>query len=72
MSVNDAINQAGGFRGFANISCLCHKSKWNHRKIRRNVFVKNINLEAGDTIIVPRKIITNNPGITLDPNTNII
>ena len=39
----------------------------------RNIFVKNINLEPGDTIIVPRKIITNNPGIdALLPITKIL
>ena len=39
----------------------------------RNIFVRNINLEPGDTIIVPRKILTNDPGIqSLIPLTQIL
>ena len=36
-------------------------------------FTRNVKLEPGDTIVVPRKIITNNPGIeALLPVTQIL
>ena len=42
-------------------------------RTNRNIFTKNINLEPGDTIVVPRKIVTNNPGIdALIPITQIL
>ena len=40
---------------------------------KRNIFTKNITLESGDTVVVPRKIITNSPGIAaLIPITSIL
>ena len=42
-------------------------------KANRNIFTRDINLEPGDSIIVPRKIITNNPGIeALIPITQVL
>ena len=42
-------------------------------RTNRNIFTKNVKLEPGDTIIVPRKIITTNPGIdALIPITTIL
>ena len=42
-------------------------------KSRRNIFVGNISLNPGDTIVVPRKIITNNPVLdALTPLTQIL
>ena len=42
-------------------------------KANRNIFTGNTKLEPGDTIVVPRKIITNNPGIdALLPLTQIL
>ena len=42
-------------------------------KVKRNIFVGNTKLHPGDTIVVPRKIITNNPGIqALLPVTQIL
>ena len=74
MSINEAINQAGGYREFAKKSGVyVIKANGITEKAKRNIFVKNINLEAGDTIIVPRNIITNNPGIDfLIPITQIL
>ena len=43
------------------------------KKANRNIFVRNVGLEPGDTIVVPRKIITNNPGLeALLPVTQIL
>ena len=74
ISINEAINQAGGYREFAKKSGVyVIKANGITEKAKRNIFVKNINLEAGDTIIVPRNIITNNPGIDfLIPITQIL
>ena len=42
-------------------------------KVNRNIFVRNIRLEPGDSIVVPRKIITKNPVIeAMMPVTQIL
>ena len=33
------------------------------KKGNKNIFVNNNNLEPGDTIVVPRKIVTKNPAV---------
>ena len=64
MSVNDAIDIAGGFKEYAKKNGVyVIKANGITEKANRNIFVRNIKLEPGDTIVVPRKIITNNPGI---------
>ena len=42
-------------------------------KANKNIFIKNMSLQPGDTIVVPRKIVTSNPGIdALIPVTQIL
>lgn len=73
-TVRSAINNAGGYRDYAKKSGVyVIKATGLIEKANRNIFVKNVNLEPGDTIVVPRKIITNNPGLeVLLPVTQIL
>ena len=62
MSVREAIERAGGYNGYAKkASVYVIKANGMTKKASRNIFVKNINLEPGDSIIVPRKIVTDSP-----------
>ena len=74
LTVNSAIASAGGYQDYADKrKVYVIKANGMIEKAKRNIFVKNIDLGPGDTIIVPRKIITNNPGIdALLPLTQII
>ena len=74
MNVRSAIDNAGGYQAYADKrKVYVIKANGLIEKSNRNIFVKNVDLEPGDTIIVPRKIITNNPGIeALVPITNIL
>lgn len=74
ISVRDAVANAGGYKDFANKSKVyVIKANGLIEHAKRNIFVKNVKLEPGDTIVVPRKIYTNNPGIdALLPITNIL
>lgn len=74
LNVNKAISLAGGYKDYAKKSGVyVIKSNGLIEKSSRNIFTQNIKLEPGDTIIVPRKIITNNPGIdALIPITQIL
>ena len=74
LNINSAIAGAGGFQDFADKrKVYVIKANGLIERANRSVFVKNVDLEPGDTIIVPRKIITNNPGIdALLPITKIL
>lgn len=74
LNIRSAIINAGGYQDFADKrKVYVIKANGLIERSTRNIFVKNIDLEPGDTIIVPRKIITNNPGIeALLPITNIL
>ena len=74
INIRSAIENAGGYQDYADKRKIyVIKANGTIEKANRNIFVKNINLEPGDTIIVPRKIITNNPGIdALIPITKIL
>lgn len=74
ISIGDAIENAGGYKDYANKKeVYVIKANGMIAKSKRNIFVKNINLEPGDTIIVPRKIITNTPGLqALVPITQVL
>ncbi len=74
LSVKSAISQAGGFQQYADKRRVyVIKANGIVEKPMRNVFVGSIDLEPGDTIVVPRKIITDNPGIqALTPITQIL
>ena len=74
LNIKSAINQAGGYQQYADKRRVyVIKSNGIVEKANRNIFVRNIDIEPGDTIVVPRKIITNNPGIeALIPITQIL
>lgn len=74
IKVSSAISNAGGYRQYADKSRVyVIKANGIVEKAPRNIFVRNVMLEPGDTIIVPRKILTNNPGIdALLPITQIL
>ncbi len=58
MSINEAIQNAGGFKTYADKSRIyVIKANGLIEKESRNIFKGNINLESGDTIIVPRKMV---------------
>ena len=73
-SVRSAIDNAGGYQDYADKrKVYVIKANGLIEKANRNIFTSNVKLEPGDTIVVPRKIITNNPGIdALLPVTQIL
>ena len=74
MNIRDAINMAGGYQQYADKKRVyVIRASGIVDKSPRNIFAGNISLNPGDTIVVPRKIITNNPGIdALVPVTQIL
>jgi polysaccharide biosynthesis/export protein len=74
ISVETAIANAGGYQDYADKrKVYIIKANGMIERTSRNIFVRNVNVEPGDTIIVPRKIITNNPGLdALMPITKIL
>tara|TARA_B100001057_G_C22849433_1_gene950366 strand:- start:342 stop:2576 length:2235 start_codon:yes stop_codon:yes gene_type:complete len=75
LTVRSAINQAGGFQEYADRKRVyVIRANGIVERPKRNVFVGgNSGLLPGDTIIVPRKIITDNPAIqALAPITQIL
>ena len=73
-SVRSAIDNAGGYQQYADKRrVFVISASGITKKANRNIFTGNVILEPGDTIVVPRKIITNNPGIeALIPITSIL
>ena len=64
LNVQASIKNAGGYQQYADKSRVyVIKANGVVKRAPKNIFVRNIKLEPGDTIIVPRKIITSNPGI---------
>ena len=74
LTVRDVIESAGGYGEFADKERIfIIKADGSTSKIRRNIFVKNDILEAGDTVIVPREVFINSPLLeTLAPVTQIL
>lgn len=74
ITVRSAIDYSGGYQDYANKRAVyVIKANGLIERANRNIFTKNVKLEPGDTIVVPRKIVTNNPGIdALIPITNIL
>ncbi len=74
MSLRTAINMAGGYQQYADKRRVyVIRASGIVERSRRNIFAGNISLNPGDTIVVPRKIITDNPGIdALVPVTQIL
>ena len=64
ITVRSAINNSGGYQDYADKrKVYVIKANGIIEKTNRNIFTRNVILGPGDTIVVPRKIITNNPGI---------
>ena len=62
ISVIQAIENAGGFQQFADKKRVyIIKSNGLVEKVNRNIFIGNSGLEPGDTVIVPRKVVSSNP-----------
>jgi polysaccharide biosynthesis/export protein len=74
VTVRSAIENSGGYQDYADKrKVYVIKANGLIEKANRNIFTRNIKIEPGDTIVVPRKIITNNPGIeALIPVTQIL
>ena len=74
MNIRSAINQAGGYQQYADKTRVyVIKASGIIQKPRRNIFAGNVELGPGDTIVVPRKFISDRPGIdALLPLTQIL
>ena len=74
INVRSAIKNAGGYQQYADKSRVyVITASGITLRANRNIFTGNITLNPGDTIVVPRKIITSNPGLdALLPVTNIL
>tara|TARA_B100000925_G_scaffold111426_1_gene82263 strand:- start:1074 stop:3347 length:2274 start_codon:yes stop_codon:yes gene_type:complete len=74
MNISTAIRMAGGYQQYADKRRVyVIRASGIVDKSRRNIFVGNISLNPGDTIVVPRKVITDNPVIdALAPVTQIL
>ncbi len=74
MKIESAIEMAGGYERFADKRRVyVITASGTTLKANRNIFTKNMSLQPGDTVVVPRKIITSNPGIdALIPITQIL
>jgi len=74
LSVRSAIDQAGGYQQFADKRRVyVIRANGIVERQSRNIFGGIIDLEPGDTIVVPRKIISDSPGIqALIPITQIL
>ena len=74
MTVQSAIKMAGGFQNSADKKRVyVIKANGVIMKANRNVFMGNIDLKPGDTIVVPRKIMISNPVLkSLAPITEVL
>ena len=62
ITIKSAIDRAGGYQDYADKrKVYVIKANGLIEKGNRNIFTMNVRLEPGDTIIVPRKIITKSP-----------
>lgn len=74
LSVREAIEYAGGYKEFAEQKDIyIIRANGLVTKANRNVFGRNKFLAAGDTLVVPRKLILNDPiSMTIAPITQIL
>ncbi len=74
LKVNDAIVLAGGYKKLADKSSVyVIKSDGTVENFKRNIFVKDLRLEAGDTVIVPRMVAVDSAVLNaLTPITQIL
>ena len=62
ITIRSAIENSGGYQDYADKrKVYVIKANGLVERVNRNIFTRNIKLEPGDTIVVPRKIITKNP-----------
>jgi polysaccharide export outer membrane protein len=62
LNVKSAIKNAGGYQDYADKrKVYVIKANGLVQKAKRNIFTRTVTLEPGDTIVVPRKIITDSP-----------
>jgi len=74
MNLNSSIRNAGGYSRDADKKRVyIIRANGIVEPASRNIFVRNIDLNPGDTIVVPRKIYTSNPGLeALVPVTRVL
>ena len=74
ITIRTAIQNSGGYRDYADKrKVYVIKANGLTERVNRNIFTRNIKLEPGDTVVVPRRFVTNNPGIdALMPLTKIL
>jgi protein involved in polysaccharide export with SLBB domain len=74
ISVNESISRSGGVTDYADTKRIyVIKANGLVKKVNRNIFSKNIKLEPGDTIIVPRKPFNSNSILnSIQPITQIL
>ena len=74
INIRSAINQAGGYQQYADKRRVyIIKANGIVKRPGRNIFAGNVALSPGDTIVVPRKLISHNPGLeALSPITQIL
>jgi polysaccharide biosynthesis/export protein len=74
ITVRSAIENSGGYQDYADKrKVYVIKANGLIERANRSIFTKNIRLEPGDTIIVPRKTINPSPGLkALLPVTQVI
>tara|TARA_X000000368_G_scaffold373989_1_gene325365 strand:- start:38 stop:811 length:774 start_codon:yes stop_codon:yes gene_type:complete len=73
-SVRSAIDNAGGYQKYADKRRVyVIRANGVTEKVNKNIFTGNVDLRPGDSIVVPRKIVTDNSGIAaLAPITTIL
>ena len=74
ITVRSAIKSAGGYQDYADKrKVYVIKANGIIERANRNIFMRDVKIGPGDTNVVPRKIITSNPGIeSLIPITQIL
>ena len=74
ISVKSAIANAGGYQKYADKRRVyVIRANGVTKKANRNIFTGNIDLRPGDSVVVPRKIVTKNSGVAaLAPITKIL
>lgn len=72
--VSSAISAAGGFKEFAAKNRVyVIRANGLVKQVKRHIFARDLRLEPGDSVIVPRKIATDNPAVrALVPITQIL
>lgn len=74
LSFNQVIDSVGGYKQFADPGRgYIISANGKTKKIQRNIFLQTVNLEVGDTIVIPRKVVVRNSlSETLLPLTQLL